>query len=106
MLKRLILASVLAAAGAMAPLAAQDADAEARRRENEQKLARAAAEEDKRIAALKAFEQEQAEREKQLAREKQALEAKRANPPDTTPCHYKAVMSDEDIARCRAVYRN
>ena len=106
MLKRLILAGVLVAAGAMAPLAAQDADAEARRRQNEEKLARAAAEEEKRIAALKAFEQEQAEREKQLAREKQALEAKRAAPPETIQCQFKAVMSDDDIARCRAVYRN
>jgi hypothetical protein len=103
MLKRLMLACVLAAAGAMTPLAAQDA--EVRRKQNEETLARAAAEEEKRLAALKVFEEAQAEREKELARERRAAEAKRAAPLEVVECHFKAVMSDEDLARCRAVYR-
>mgnify|MGYP001205394490 CR=1 FL=1 len=105
MLKRLMMACVLAAAGAMTPLAAQDANAELRRKQNEETLARAAAGEEKRLAALKVFEEAQAERERELARERRAAEAKRAAPTELVECHFKAVMSDEDLARCRAVYR-
>jgi uncharacterized protein YaiL (DUF2058 family) len=95
-----------AALAAVAPVAAQDATAEARRMEGEEKLARAALEEDKRIAAIKAFEQEQAEREKQLARDKQLREMQRAALEHEAQCQFKAVMSDEDIARCRPLHRN
>ena len=103
MLRWLMLATALAAA---TPVAAQDAAAEARRMENEQKLARAALEEEKRVAAIKAFEQEQAEREKQVARDKQVRELQRAAQEHEAQCQFKAVMSDEDIARCRPLYRN
>ena len=50
-------------AAAPAAVGALDPAAEARRKENEEKLARAVAEEEKRIAAIKAHEQEQAERQ-------------------------------------------
>ena len=105
MLKQLMLAGALAAASAVTPLAAQDADSQARRKQNEETLARAAAEEEKRLAALKVFEDAQAEREKQMARDKQAAETRRAPLPELVECHFKPVMSDDDIARCRAVYR-
>jgi len=106
MLRQWMLAAALAAMSPTAPVAAQDTGAEARQMENEQKLARAAAEEEKRAAALKVFEEAQAEREKQAARERQAAEAKRNPLPQVVECQFKSVMSDEDIARCRAVYRN
>lgn len=106
MLKRGMLVAALAAMSATAPVAAQDKGAEARQMENEQKLARAAAEEEKRAAALKVFEEAQAEREKQAAHDRQAAEAKRNPLPQVVECQFKSVMSDEDIARCRAVYRN
>ena len=106
MLRHWMLAAALAAMSATAPAAAQDKDVEARRIENEQKIARAQAEEEKRTAALKVFEEAQAEREKQAARDRQAAEAKRNPLPQVVECQFKSVMSDEDIARCRAVYRN
>jgi hypothetical protein len=91
------------AAPATGPAAAE---AEARRIENDQKLARAAAQEEKRLAAVKAYEREQAELEKRLAREKQERDAVRARAVAESQCQFKPVMSDEDIARCRAIYRN
>jgi hypothetical protein len=114
--QQLIIAALLslafAAPGSQAQSTAQkavpaaDAASEARRIENDQKLARAAAEEEKRLAAVRAYEREQAELEKRLAREKQEREALRARALLETQCQFKPVMSDEDIARCRAVYRN
>jgi len=86
--------------------AAQDADVRARIRENEDKLARAAAEEAKRAAVIKAYEDEQAARLQQLAREKEERDARRARAAYEAQCQFKSVMSDEDIARCRAVHRN
>jgi hypothetical protein len=86
--------------------AAPDADVQARIKENEEKLARAAAEEAKRLAVIKAYEDEQAERMKQLAREKEERDARRARAAYESQCQFKSVMSDEDIARCKAVHRN
>ena len=86
--------------------AAPDADVQARIKENEEKLARAAAEEAKRAAVIKAYEEEQAERMKQLAREKEERDARRARAAYESQCQFKSVMSDEDIARCKAVHRN
>jgi predicted dinucleotide-binding enzyme len=86
--------------------AAQGADVAARIRENEEKLARAAAEEAKRAAVIKAYEDEQAERLKQLAREKEERDARRARAAYEASCQFKSVMSDDDIARCKAVHRN
>ena len=86
--------------------AAPDADVQARIKENEEKLARAAAEEAKRAAVIKAYEEEQAERMKQLAREKEERDARRARAVYESQCQFKSVMSDEDIARCKAVHRN
>jgi hypothetical protein len=89
-----------------AAAAATDAASEARRIENDQKLARAAAEEERRAAAIRAYEQEQAEQQKRLAREKEARDAQRARAVHEGQCQFKPVMTDEDIARCRAVYKN
>jgi hypothetical protein len=95
------------AAKSVAPAtAAPDSDVQARIRENEEKLARAAAEEAKRAAVIKAYEDEQAERMKQLAREKEERDARRARAAYESQCQFKSVMSDEDIARCKAVHRN
>jgi hypothetical protein len=110
-----LLALAAAAPHAKAQSAAQDAapaairaptDVEARRKENDEKLARAAAEEEKRLAAIKAYEREQAEQEKRLAREKAERDAQRARAAAESQCQFKPVMSDEDIALCRAIYRN
>jgi hypothetical protein len=93
-------------AAAPAAVGALDPTAEARRKENEEKLARAVAEEEKRIAAIKAHEQEQAERQKQLAKEKEARDAVRARAVYESQCQFKSVMTDEEIARCRSVHSN
>jgi hypothetical protein len=88
-----------------------DADAEARRVQNEEMLKRALAEEEKnreveekRAAALAAREQADLQREKQLARDKQERAAIREQELRLAECHFKGVMSDADIARCRAAY--
>jgi hypothetical protein len=110
-----LLALAAAAPHSKAQSAAQNAapaatpaatDVEARRKENDEKLARAAAEEEKRLAAIKVYEREQAEREKQFAREKAERDAQRARAALESQCQFKPVMTDEDIARCRALYRN
>jgi hypothetical protein len=89
-----------------AAAAAPDPGIEARRKENAEKLARAVAEEERRAAAIKAYEQEQAEQQTRLAREKEVRDAHRARATYESQCEFKAVMSDEDIARCRSVFRN
>ena len=100
-------AAPASAAKSVAPATvAPDSDVQARIRENEEKLARAAAEEAKRAAVIKAYEDEQAERMKQLAREKEERDARRARAAYESQCQFKSVMSDEDIARCKAVHRN
>jgi len=86
--------------------AAVDAATQARMKEAEDKLARAAEEEEKRAAVLKAYEEEQAARQKQLAREKEERDALRARTAYEAQCQFKSVMSDEDIARCRSIHRN
>ena len=91
---------------AAAPVAAPDAATRARMKEAEDKLARAAEEEAKRAAVLKAYEEEQAERQKQLAKEKEERDARRARTAYEAQCQFKPVMSDEDIARCRSIHRN
>ena len=88
------------------PTAAPDAATQARLKEAEEKLARAAEEEEKRAAVLKAYEEEQAERQKQLAREKEERDARRARASYEAQCQFKSVMTDEDIARCRSIHRN
>jgi hypothetical protein len=88
------------------PVAAPDAATQARMKEAEDKLARAAEEEAKRAAVLKAYEEEQAERQKQLAKEKEERDARRARAAYEAQCQFKPVMSDEDIARCRSIHRN
>jgi TolA-binding protein len=88
------------------PAADQSPDVAARIKENEDKLARAAAEEAKRAAVIKAYEDEQEARLKQLAREKEERDARRARATYEAGCTFKSVMSDEDIARCRAIHRN
>jgi hypothetical protein len=95
-----------AAAPAAVPVAAPDAATQARLKEAEDKLARAAEEEAKRAAVLKAYEEEQAERQKQLAKEKEERDARRARTAYEAQCQFKPVMSDEDIARCRSIHRN
>ena len=85
---------------------ATGAATQARMKEAEDKLARAADEEEKRAAVLKAYEEEQAERQKQLAREKEERDARRARTAYEAQCQFKSVMSDEDIARCRSIHRN
>lgn len=91
---------------AAAPVAAPDAATLARMKEAEDKLARAAEEEAKRAAVLKAYEEEQAERQKQLAKEKEERDARRARTAYEAQCQFKPVMTDEDIARCRSIHRN
>src|SRR3954453_21621591 len=93
--------SVAPAAQPPAPDAIQ-----ARMKEAEEKLARAAEEEEKRAAVLKAYEEEQAERQKQLAKEKEERDALRARAAYESQCQFKSVMSDEDIARCRSIHKN
>jgi hypothetical protein len=93
-------------APASQPTAALDAATQARMKEAEEKLARAAEEEQKRGAVLKAYEEEQAERQKQLAREKEERDARRARAAYEAQCQFKSVMTDEDIARCRSIHRN
>ena len=88
------------------PAAAPDAATLARMKEAEEKLARAAEEEEKRAAVLKAYEEEQAERQKQLAKEKEERDARRARAAYEAQCQFKPVMTDEDIARCRSIHRN
>jgi TolA-binding protein len=88
------------------PAAEQSPDVAARIKENEDKLARAAAEEAKRAAVIKAYEDEQDARLKQLAREKEERDARRARAAYEAGCQFKSVMSDDDIARCKAIHRN
>ena len=95
-----------AATPAATPAAAPDAATQARMKEAEDKLARAAEEEAKRAAVLKAYEEEQAERQKQLAKEKEERDARRARTAYEAQCQFKPVMTDEDIARCRSIHRN
>jgi hypothetical protein len=92
--------------GATPAAAATDAATQARIKEAEDKLARAAEEEAKRAAVLKAYEEEQAERQKQLAKEKEERDARRARAAYEAQCQFKSVMTDEDIARCRSIHRN
>ena len=92
--------------GATPAAAATDAATQARMKEAEDKLARAAEEEAKRAAVLKAYEEEQAERQKQLAKEKEERDARRARAAYEAQCQFKSVMTDEDIARCRSIHRN
>jgi hypothetical protein len=94
------------------PPAAGPADADELRRRNEEKLLRAAEEEEKRrqhelkrAAALAAYEREQEERRKSADREKQERAALRAKHAQQAQCQFKPVMSDDDIAKCRAIYR-
>jgi hypothetical protein len=91
---------------AATPVAAPDAATQARLKEAEDKLARAAEEEEKRAAVLKAYEEEQAERQKQLAKEKEERDARRARAAYESQCQFKPVMTDEDIARCRSIHKN
>ena len=88
------------------PPAEQSGDVAARIKENEEKLAKAAAEEAKRAAVIKAYEDEQDARLKQLAREKEERDARRARAAYEAGCQFKSVMSDDDIARCKAIHRN
>jgi hypothetical protein len=88
------------------PPGEQSADVAARIKENEDKLARAAAEEAKRAAVIKAYEDEQDARLKQLAREKEERDARRARAAYEAGCQFKSVMTDDDIARCKAIHRN
>jgi hypothetical protein len=99
-------AAAPAAAPAATPAAATDAATQARMKEAEDKLARAAVEEEKRAAVLKAYAEEQAERQKQLAQEKEERDARRARAAYEAQCQFKPVMTDEDIARCRSIHRN
>jgi hypothetical protein len=87
-------------------------DAAEMRRRNEEKLLRAAEEEQKRrdldtkrAAALAAFEQEQADRQKRLTKEKQDRDARRARVAHESQCQFKPVMSEDDLTKCRMVYR-
>jgi len=91
---------------AATPAVTPDAATQARMKEAEEKLARAAEEEAKRAAVLKAYEQEQAERQKQLAKEKEERDVLRARAAYEAQCQFKPVMTDEDIARCRSIHRN
>jgi hypothetical protein len=109
--KQLAAAVLLGLALATAAIAqpkslAPDAATQARMKEAEDKLKRAAEEEEKRAAVLKAYEEEQAERQKQLAREKEERDARRARAAYEAQCQFKSVMTDEDIARCRSIHRN
>ena len=88
------------------PPGEQSADVAARIKENEDKLARAAAEEAKRAAVIKAYEDEQDARLRQLAREKEERDARRARAAYEAGCQFTSVMSDDDIARCKAIHRN
>jgi hypothetical protein len=88
------------------PATATDAATQARMKEAEEKLARAAEEEEKRAAVLKAYAEEQAERQKQFAKEKEERDALRARAAYEAQCQFKSVMTDEDIARCRSIHRN
>jgi hypothetical protein len=99
-----------AASGAAAAPAATDP--EALRLENEQKLLRAAQEdekrrelEEKRAAAIAAYEKEQAEERQRMIKVAQQREAARLKNVRESQCQFKPVMTDDDIARCRAVYR-
>jgi hypothetical protein len=100
------------AATAATAAAAPELDAEARRKQNEERLARAAEEEarrraieEKRAAAIAAYEQEEEQRQNQRLKEKQARDAQRAKAVHESQCQFKPVMSDDDMARCRSVYK-
>jgi hypothetical protein len=82
------------------------------RRRNEEKLLRAAEEEEKRraldakrAAAIAAYEQEQADRQKQLLKERQARDAQRAKVARESECQFKPVMTEDDITKCRSIYK-
>ena len=88
------------------------ADPDMLRRENEQMLLRAAEEDEKRrqleeerAEAIAAYEKEQAEERRRLARVAQEREAHRLKLVRESRCQFKPVMTDDDIARCRDVYR-
>src|SRR4029078_976923 len=102
--KQLAAAMLLGLAFATAAIAqpksvAPDAATQARMKEAEEKLARAGEEEAKRAAVLKAYEQEQAERQKQLAKEKEERDVLRARTAYEARCQFKSGVSDERIAR-------
>jgi hypothetical protein len=80
--------------------------------ENEQKLLRASEEEEKRRAldqkralAITAYEEEQAEQRKVMERERAERNAQRARVSHESQCQFKPVMTDDDMAKCRAIYR-
>jgi hypothetical protein len=94
------------------PSHAPAADPDAVRRQSEQMLLRAAEEdekrrelEEKRAEAIAAYEKEQAEERRRLARAAQEREAHRLKLVRESRCQFKPVMTDDDIARCREVYR-
>jgi hypothetical protein len=61
--------------------------------------------EEARAAAIAAYAQEVAERQKRLAREKAERDAQRARLAHESQCQFKPVMTEDDIARCRAIYK-
>lgn len=101
-----------AAAGAAAGSAMAAPDPDAQRRQNEERLLRAAEEEekrraleDKRSAAIAAYEKEQQETRARDAKLTQEKEAHRQKLVRESRCQFKPVMTDDDIARCNAIYR-
>jgi hypothetical protein len=103
--------TIVAIALAVTTVDAQ-ADPDAVRRENEQKLLRAAQEDDrrreleeKRAEAVATYEKEQAEERRRQAKTTKEREAHRLRLVRETRCQFKPVMTDDDIARCREVYR-
>ena len=101
-----------AAAAVAVPEPAPVPDPAALRQQNEEKLLRAAEEEEKRRAidakrnaAIAAYEQEQAERQKQFTKQKEERDARRAKLARESECQFKAVMTEDDMAKCRAIYR-
>jgi hypothetical protein len=114
--QKLLVAAILGLALATASAqtdTSQQADVEMRRKQNEEMLSRAATEEaqqraleEKRTAAIAAYEREHAAYERKLVREKQEREARLAREAREGQCVFKSVMSDDDLARCKAAYRN
>jgi hypothetical protein len=109
------MAAVQQPSGSTVPVAAAATaavDEEERRRHNEDNLRRASefeqkreAEKEKRAAAIAAWEQHQAEQRRREEQERAERSAKNRVRDTAGGCVYKAVMSDEDLARCRTASR-
>ena len=87
-------------------------DAEELQRRNEERLRRAGeedekkrAEKEKRDLALADWERRQAEERKRLDKEREERNAKAKLAEQQSQCVFKAVMTDDDIAKCRSVRR-